>query len=255
MQLTFLGTGTSMGVPVAGGFGREFPASGDPRDERYRTSAWVQTEQASIVIDTGPEFRLQTLRAGIKRVDLLLVTHEHMDHIGGLDDLRSFNYMQEQSIPVYTTESCIQAIRSRFDYMFGEDRYPGAVSVDLNVIEDSLSFLDAQITPLPVSHGKLDILGFRINNLSYLTDVKEIPASTKEKIRGSEVMVINGLRWAPLHPTHLTIPEAVEIAQELEIPRTYLVHMNSYVVHEQVGKRLPDNVYLAYDQLSVEIDE
>lgn len=252
MKLTFLGTGTSMGVPVAGGFDYEHH-SGDPRDERYRSSAWIKTEKSSIVIDIGPEFRLQTLRAGIQRVDLLLVTHEHMDHIGGLDDLRSFNYVQEQSIPVYTTDTCRESIKSRFDYMFGPDRYPGAVSVDLNTLDDPMRYQDCNITPLPVQHGDLDILGFRINELSYMTDVKYIPDSTKEKIKGSEVMVLSGLRWGPRHPTHLTIPEAVEIARELDIPRTYLIHMNSYVHHEEISKKLPSNVFLAYDQLEVEI--
>ncbi|MFH5834083.1 MBL fold metallo-hydrolase [Halalkalibaculum sp. DA384] len=253
MKFTFLGTGTSMGVPTAGGFGSE-RLKGDPRDERWRCSAWIETEQSSIVIDTGPEFRLQTLRAGITRVDAVLITHEHMDHISGLDDLRPFCYKQKQTIPVYTSQTCKESIKRRFEYMFGPDRYPGATSVELNVIEDSFQFQDLRITPLPANHGKVDVLGFRVGNISYLTDVKEIPESTEKLIKGSEVMVLSGLRWKPEHPTHMTIPEAVEKATKLEIPRTYLIHMNSRVNHKQSNQRLPEHVRLAYDQLILEVD-
>lgn len=252
MHLTFLGTGTSMGVPVAGGFG-ERNMDGDPRNIRWRCSAWIETDKSSIVIDTGPEFRLQTLRAGISRIDLVLITHKHMDHIAGLDDLRPFCYHQKQSIPVLTNRNSIEAIQRRFEYMFGPDRYPGATSVDLKEITGKTEFNDVEITPLPVHHGKVNVLGFRINDIAYLTDVKAIPDKTKELIRGSKVMVLSGLRWSPQHPTHLTIPEAVDLADELEIPETYLIHMNSYVNHEEVNHKLPDHVNLAYDQLTVTV--
>jgi phosphoribosyl 1,2-cyclic phosphate phosphodiesterase len=252
MQLTFLGTGTSMGVPVAGGFGKEH-LDGDPRNIRWRCSAWLKTEQASIVIDTGPEFRLQTIRSGLSQVDLVLITHEHMDHISGLDDLRPFCYKQEQSIPVYTSQPCIEAIKRRFDYMFGPDKYPGATSLDLQEIKGELSYKDVKIIPLPASHGRIDVLGYRVNDVSYLTDVKEIPESTKERIRSSKVLVLGGLRWEPKHPTHLTIPEATAIAKELEVPQTYLIHMNSYVNHTKTNARLPEGVQLAYDQLTLEV--
>ncbi|MDX1672725.1 MAG: MBL fold metallo-hydrolase [Balneolaceae bacterium] len=252
MKLTFLGTGTSMGVPTAGGLGRD-RAAGDPRDQRWRCSAWIRNRDTSIVIDTGPEFRLQTLRAGIQHIDAVLITHEHMDHIAGLDDLRPFTFKQAEEIPVYTTEKCIESIKSRFDYMFGPDRYPGAPALDLQVIDGPLQIDGLQITPLPVIHGKVDVLGFRINNFSYMTDVKAIPAATREKIAGSDVMVLSGLRWEPEHPTHLTIPEAIELATELEVPMTYLIHMNSYVSYAESHERMPDHVRLAYDQLTLEL--
>lgn len=252
MQLTFLGTGTSMGVPVAGGFDKEY-LDGDPRNIRWRCSAWIQTEEASILIDAGPEFRLQSVRSGLSHIDLVLVTHEHMDHISGLDDLRPFCYKQQQSIPVYSSSPCLQAIRRRFEYMFGSDKYPGATSLDLHEVTGSFSFRDADIIPLPAVHGRIEVLGYRINDVSYLTDVKEIPKSTKEKIRGSTLLVLDGLRWKPKHPTHMTIPEAVSVAGELGVPQTYLIHMNSRVNHEKTNERLPEHVRLAYDQLTVTI--
>ena len=252
MQLTFLGTGTSMGVPVAGGFGKE-RLDGDPRNIRWRCSAWLQTEETSIVIDTGPEFRLQTIRAGLSHIDLVLVTHEHMDHISGLDDLRPFCFQQEQSIPVYAGSSCLAAIRRRFEYMFGPDKYPGATSVDLRKADAPFSFRDVRITPLPAIHGRIEVLGYRVNDVSYLTDVKEVPAATKEKISGSKLLVLDGLRWKPDHPTHLSIPQAVAVAEELGVPKTYLIHMNGYVNHEQSSRRLPDHIRLAYDQLTVTV--
>ncbi|MGD8748627.1 MAG: MBL fold metallo-hydrolase [Balneolaceae bacterium] len=241
-----------MGVPVAGGFGRE-KIDGDPRNVRWRCSAWLETEQASVVIDTGPEFRLQTIRSGLSHIDLVLITHEHMDHIAGLDDLRPFCYKQEQSIPVYTSRSCIEAIRRRFEYMFGPNRYPGATSINLEEITSTIAFRDMKITPLPAVHGKVTVLGYRVNDVAYLTDVKEIPEATKKLIMGAKVMVLSGLRWEPEHPTHMTIPEAAEMADELEIPKTYLIHMNSYVNHEEVNRRLPNHVRLAYDQLTIKI--
>lgn len=252
MKLTFLGTGTSMGVPIAGGFGRD-SIGPDPRNTRWRCSAWVQTPESSIVIDTGPEFRLQTLRAGLRQIDLVLITHEHMDHIAGLDDLRPFCYKQNRQMPVYSTSAGIDAIRRRFDYMFGENRYPGAAALDLRVMEEPVQHRDVTITPLPADHGEVPVLGYRINDLAYFSDVKHIPESTMERIRGARVLVLDGLRWKPEHPTHMTIPEAVAVAGELDIPQTWLVHMNGFVDHAESNARLPGHVKLAYDQLTVEV--
>jgi phosphoribosyl 1,2-cyclic phosphate phosphodiesterase len=252
MKLTFLGTGTSMGVPVAGGFGSEM-LDGDPRNERYRCSAWIQEKDTSILIDTSPEFRLQTIRAGITHIDLVLITHEHMDHIAGLDDLRAFNYAQKASIPLYTSKRTAESIERRFEYMFGENKYPGSATVDLKVIEDPFNFDDLSIIPLRINHGKIDILGFKINDLAYMTDTKGIPEETKEIVKGSKVMVLSGLRWAPEHPTHLTIPEAVKLADELKVEQTYLIHMNAYVNHQETNEKLPNHVQLAYDQLVIDV--
>lgn len=252
MRVTFLGTGTSMGVPVAGGFGAEL-IDDDPRNQRTRCSVWVQTDHTSLVIDTGPEFRIQTIRSSVKQLDLVLITHEHMDHIAGLDDVRAYNYAQNESIPLYASEPVLQSIKSRFNYMFGPDKYPGSASLELNSINGAFTFRDLTITPLPYLHGAITVHGFRIDDFSYLTDVKKIPDSTKELIKGSKVVVLSGLRWGPKHPTHLTIPEAVEIATELNAPQTFLTHMNSYVNHKETNNRLPDNIRLAYDELAIDL--
>jgi len=250
MKCTFLGTGTSMGVPVAGGFGSD-RIDGDPRNQRYRCSVWLQAGDTSIVIDTGPEFRLQTIRSGIKKIDLVLITHEHMDHIAGLDDLRAFNYVQKSSIPLYTSSQAARSIRQRFSYMFGPQRYPGSSNVDIIETSDPFTFRDLSITPLCYNHGAIDVQGYRIGDFSYMTDVKSVPVETRKKIEGSKVLVLSGLRWAPEHPTHLTIPEAVDFADSLGIPKTYLIHMNSYVNHKETNEKLPDHVKLAYDMLEI----
>jgi phosphoribosyl 1,2-cyclic phosphate phosphodiesterase len=250
MKVTFLGTGTSMGVPVAGGFGH---TSQDPRDFRYRCSVWVETDETSVIIDIGPEFRLQTLRSNIKRIDVLLITHEHNDHVAGLDDLRPFNYQQNAVIPAYTTASCKRSIIHRFHYMFGPEKVPGSADIDLRLMPEPIDFQDIRITPLPIKHGQLDILGFRLNDFSYVTDASAIPDETLPLSHGSKVAVLSGLRWGPKHPTHMTIPEAVEVAQKLGVPQTYIVHMSSHVVHEDVERRLPQGINLAYDGLTLTV--
>ncbi|WP_020403493.1 MBL fold metallo-hydrolase [Gracilimonas tropica] len=252
MKITFLGTGTSMGVPVAGGFRRE-KTSHDPRNERTRCSVWIQSKGESILIDAGPEFRLQSIQAKLQHLDHLLITHEHMDHVAGLDDLRVFSYINKAPIPVYTYRRCIESIKRRFDYMFGDDKYPGSTSLDLIEVDSPFNLGEIPVTPLPVEHGNLEILGFRVGDFSYLTDVKTIPQKTKELIKGSKVVAMGALRWEPEHPTHQTIPEAVELINELEVPKAYLIHMNGFVDHEPSNRKLPDHIKLAYDQMVIHI--
>lgn len=252
MKVTFLGTGTSMGVPVAGGF-RSEKLFHDPRNIRTRCSAWIQHNGQSILIDAGPEFRIQSIKAKLQQLDQLLITHEHMDHVAGLDDLRIYSYINEAAIPAYASKNCIASIQKRFDYMFGENKYPGSTSLKLIEAEDSFSLGDIDVQVLPVKHGKTDVYGYRLNDFSYITDVKEIPESTLEKIKGSKVLVLGALRWEPEHPTHLTIPQAVEVIEDLNVPEAYLIHMNSYVDHEPTNHKLPDHIKLAYDQQIIHI--
>ena len=242
-----------MGVPVSGGFKRE-DLYHDPRNERTRCSAWIQTKNASILIDAGPEFRMQSIRAGLSSLDYVLITHEHMDHIGGLDDLRMYNYINKKPIPVYSTPSAVQSIEKRFDYMFGENKYPGSTSLDLIPVDGPFDLDGVSVTPLPVTHGELDILGFKLNSLAYLTDVKDIPGSTMDLLRGCKTIVLSALRWEPEHPTHLTIPQAIEILNELAPERAFLIHMNSFVDHQPTNARLPEHIRLAYDMMSFNFD-
>ena len=241
-----------MGVPVAGGF-RSEKLYHDPRNFRTRCSAWIQHKGQSILIDAGPEFRLQSIQAKLQKLDQLLITHEHMDHVAGLDDLRIYSYINESPIPAYASKKCIESIKKRFDYMFGKNKYPGSTSLKLIEAEESFTLGDISIQTLPVKHGMTDVYGYRLNDFSYITDVKEIPESTLEKIKGSKVLVLGALRWEPEHPTHLTIPQAVEIIEKLEIPEAYLIHMNSYVDHEPTNKKLPSHIKLAYDQQVIQL--
>lgn len=251
MKITFLGTGTSMGVPVAGGFWN-LPST-DSRDQRYRTSCWVETESLSILIDCGPEFRLQTLRAGIKRLDLVLLTHEHADHIGGIDDLRPFNWHQQREIPVITIPACAKALQRRYPYMFGDEKTENSSSIRLMYGADSFDYLGERITLLPVDHQSVEVTGFRIRDFSYITDARYVPDETIEKIRGSKVLVLNALRWKPEHPTHMTIPQAIETARKAGAENTYFVHMNAQVNHAETQRMLPPGIHLAYDTLTVDI--
>lgn len=254
MKLTFLGTGTSMGVPVSGGFSYDKPSL-DPRDFRYRVSAWVQTEKLSILIDAGPDFRFQSLRSGLKRIDVLLLTHEHVDHIGGLDDLRPFNYVQGKPIKTIASPTCIDSIKERFPYMFPPNKTPG--SVDFKFLStreyEPISIGDVTITPLPSYHGNLRVWGYKINDLVFITDVSEVPFETIDACKKCSHLVMSALRMNPTHPTHYTIPEALKVIEEINPKKTWLIHMNSQVKHTELEKELPENVHFAHDLLTVNI--
>jgi phosphoribosyl 1,2-cyclic phosphate phosphodiesterase len=245
--VTFLGTGTSMGVPVAGGFGMDRMGA-DPRNQRSRCSIWVRTKGASILIDASPEFRVQSLRAGLNRLDAVLLTHEHMDHVSGLDDLRSFCHARAGSIPLHASDRVLESIQRRFDYMFGPNRYAG--STDLTLHEASSPFMigDALVTPLPILHGELPILGYRINDLAYLTDLKSMPESTYPLLDGCRLVVMGALRRLVGHPSHCTVEEAVDMAGRIRAERFLFIHMNSSVDHGLDGASLPPNTAFAFDQ-------
>lgn len=254
MKATFLGTGTSMGVPVAGCLWTDL-LSNDPRNFRNRCSLWLQNNEESILIDAGPEFRLQSIQYKIRKIDAVLLTHHHYDHVGGIEDLRSYTY-QQGSLDVYCNQTTKHELEQRCHYLFGEKRYEGAARLMLKVIEpfQEIKFGSFNIQALPVNHGSINILGFKINSLYYLTDLKRIDDAVKEKLMGADCVIMSGLRWHPTHPTHQSIPEAISLSNELQIKKTYLIHMNAQVDHREISAKLPEHIELAFDGLQLAFD-
>jgi phosphoribosyl 1,2-cyclic phosphate phosphodiesterase len=252
-ELTFLGTGTSNGVPM---IGCQCPVcrSDDPRDHRMRTSAVVRDEAdgRTYLIDTGPELRLQAIGAGLRHVDAVLVTHGHADHTAGLDDLRRFNEMQQARIPTYANEVAGTMLHERFAYAFADwlGFWGGKPELDLHVVDGPFRPFGTEIVPLPVHHGRLPILGYRFGPLAYLTDVKVIPPETMAALAGTEVLVINALRARP-HPTHLSIEDALALIAEIGPREAWLTHLSHEVSHAEVDATLPEGVRLAYDGLTI----
>jgi phosphoribosyl 1,2-cyclic phosphate phosphodiesterase len=246
MKVTLLGTGTSSGVPVVG-CRCEVCRSTDPRDHRWRSSAMIEEGGKRILIDCGPDFRSQMLAVPYARIDAVLVTHEHYDHVGGLDDLRPFCVFG--SVNIYGEKLCIKHIRERMPYCFGADKYPSAPDLVLNEIEPYKSFRigETRIVPVRVMHGRMPILGYRMGRFAYITDMKTLPEESLPYLQGVDTLVVNGLRHTP-HPTHQSIEEAVEFVRRLGNPATYLTHLaHSAGLHARSTEFLPDNVHFAYD--------
>lgn len=249
MKVTFLGTGTSQGVPPVG---CDSPVclSPDPRDKRLRCSVHVEVNGLSIVIDAGPDFRYQLLRAGINRLDALLFTHEHRDHTGGLDDIRPFNYLQNGPVSVYLHQRVLSTFEKQYDYIFAEKKYPGIPEIDFHLIENEPFFVGGvKITPIEVLHYRLPVLGFRIGDFTYITDANYIHPDEMEKAAGSKHLVLNALRHEP-HISHFTLAEAVQHARLIGAQQTWFTHMSHQIgFHEEVNKSLPPDMQLAYDGL------
>jgi phosphoribosyl 1,2-cyclic phosphate phosphodiesterase len=257
MRLTFLGTGTSYGVPQIG-CGCAVCRSADPRDRRTRTGALLETRETAILIDTPPELRLQLVAAGRSRVDAVLYTHEHADHINGIDDLRMFSVTQRRPLPVYGPAETLERIRSSFHYIFDESGpYEGTSkpTLDLRPVEPGrpVTVAGEEVLPLAFQHGHIRVFGYRMGDMAYITDVKEVPAAVRSCLRGLKVLVLNALWWRP-HPTHLSIGEAVRTAQELGAERTFLTHLTHETGHAELAAQLPPGIAPAYDGLTVEID-
>lgn len=250
MKITFLGTGTSQGVPVIA-CDCNVCQSKDPRDKRLRTSAFVQTENLNLIIDTGPDFRYQILRAGIKRLDAVLYTHEHRDHIAGLDDVRSFNFIQKMAMPIYGNAQVIKQIKREFHYVF-ESKYPGIPQLEINeIVNDAFEISDFPILPIQVLHHKLPVFGFRFGDFTYVTDANAIPEEEFQKLEGSKILVINALQKDD-HLSHFTLDEALKVIERVAPDKAYLTHISHKLgKYEDVSKILPANVMLAYDGLSV----
>ncbi|MFY8136517.1 MAG: MBL fold metallo-hydrolase [Flavobacteriales bacterium] len=253
MTVTFLGTGTSQGVPI---IACHCPicTSADPRDQRLRSAVMLSLNDRNVVIDTGPDFRQQMLRAQVQRLDGVVFTHEHKDHIAGLDDIRAFNYFQREKMNVYCTEAVELALRREFAYVFSDFRYPGIPEIELHRITNApFEVAGMTLTPIEVMHMKMPVFGYRIGDFTYITDANYISEPEKEKIKGSKVLVLNALRREK-HPSHYTLDEALALVEELQPEQTYFTHISHQLgLHEEVSKELPANVHLAYDGLTITI--
>jgi phosphoribosyl 1,2-cyclic phosphate phosphodiesterase len=251
VELTFLGTGTSNGIPM---IGCTCPVctSEDPRDRRGRTSAVVRFDGKSILIDTSPELRSQAVYAGIRDVDAVLFTHAHADHVAGIDDLRRFNELNQAHLPVFADRRTAELLCERFAYAF-QDIFPfygGKPDLLLNVFDGPFDLFGREIVPIAVTHGRWIVQGFRFGPLVYVTDAKGITAASLERMRDADVVIINALR-SRSHPTHLSIGEALDIIADLRPRQAYLVHVSHEVSHAGVNASLPPNVELAYDGLTI----
>lgn len=254
MKVTFLGTGTSQGIPVIT-CSCIVCRSADHKDKRLRVSVLVETDDKTIVIDSGPDFRYQMLRAGVKDLDAIVFTHEHKDHVAGLDDIRPFNYLLKKNIDIYAVERVQHALRREFSYIFAEAHYPGLPQIDLHTINDETFYIgNTAIVPLNIMHYKLPILGFRIGDFTYITDAKTIPDTTVEKIKGTRVLIVNALQKEQ-HISHFTLAEAIEFAEKIGAATTYFTHISHNLgLHQHVEKDLPSNIKLAYDGLTISFE-
>jgi len=253
LKITFLGTGTSQGIPVIGSI-HPVCLSKDKRDKRLRVSILVEWEDKAFVVDCGPDFRYQMLRANINEINGILLTHEHADHTSGLDDIRPFSF-QLGAVPIYAQKRVLDNLAIRFDYIFiDENKYPGAPSVRQNIVKNKPFYVEnMEVTPVEVQHGKLAILGYKFRNVAYLTDVKSITAAEKEKLKNLDVLIINAIRFKP-HHSHLNLEEALVLIKELCPKKTFLTHISHHLgFHAEIEKILPQNVFLAYDELVITI--
>lgn len=255
IKVTFLGTGTSQGIPI---IGSDHPVclSSDPKDKRLRVSVLLEWDASTYVIDCGPDFRQQMLRENVRKLDGILFTHEHSDHTAGIDDIRPFNFMQQQKLPFYADKRVFKALYQRFGYVFEtQNRYPGAPAVEEVLIDKNsdLTLGGKKIIPIEVFHDTLPVLGFRIDDFTYLTDMKTISEEEIQKVMGTKVLVVNALREEP-HYSHLNVEEALEFVERIQPEKTYFTHISHHMgFHQEAEKRLPENVYLAYDTLSITV--
>lgn len=254
LEATFLGTGTSQGVPVIG-CDCDVCSSNDPRDKRLRSSLLLKINGLNFVIDAGPDFRQQMLREKINRLQAILVTHEHVDHIFGLDDIRSFNWIQKHPTDIFAEKRVQDAIKRIFDYVFAEYKYPGVPMMELHTIEENpFDIGSIQIIPIRCFHHKLPVLGFRVGDLTYITDTNFIPENEIKKLEGSRVLIINALRKEK-HLSHFNLEQALEIIEKIHPEKAFLTHTShSFGKHQDIEAELPENVFMAYDGLKLTLE-
>jgi len=253
LKITFLGTGTSTGVPMVA-CGCEVCTSTDKKDKRLRSSILVQSSTTAFVVDTTPDFRYQMLRQQVKQLDAVLFTHPHKDHIAGLDDVKAFSFFSGKAMEVYANTLTAEALKREFAYIFADKKYPGIPEINLNTI-DTTPFMigDIPVIPILVWHLKMPVFGFRFGKFTYITDANRIEPNEKEKIKGSEILVVNALRQKA-HISHFTLDEAIELVKELNVPQAYFTHVSHQLgMHADVNKELPAGMQLAYDGLTLSV--
>ena len=253
MKVTFLGTGTSQGVPIIGS-NHPVCLSKDQKDKRLRVSALLEWDDFSYVIDCGPDFRQQMLANNVNKIDGILYTHEHNDHIIGLDDIRPF-YFRQGNISIYCHQRVLISLKDRFKYVFEtENKYPGAPTLDTHIIDDApFTIGNKKVTPVNVYHPELQVYGFRFDDFAYVTDAKIIPDHEMNKLKGVKTLVLNALRKEE-HRSHLNLNQALDVVDYLKPDKTYFTHLSHHMgFHEEVQKELPEGVYLAYDNLKIEV--
>ncbi len=251
MQITVLGSGTSQGVPVVGCACRVCK-SNDPRDKRLRTSVLVEAAGTTIVIDAGPDFRQQMLRADVRKLDAVVITHNHKDHTGGLDDVRAYNWIQKKPMDIFGRDSVLEAIKHEFPYAFGKDRYPGVPDIRLHKINNNAFHIgDLELTPIDALHHSMPVFGFRIGDFSYLTDANQLESRELDKMLGSRVVIINALRKEK-HISHFSLDEAADILQYLQPDKAYITHVSHQMgLSKEINPLLPEKISLAYDGLTI----
>ena len=253
MKVTFLGTGTSQGVPVIA-CRCAVCTSADPRDNRLRSSILIESNGVNVVIDSGPDFRQQMLRAKVNYIDGLVFTHEHKDHIAGMDDIRAFNYVHNEKVNIYATERVQDALKREFPYIFEDFKYPGVPEIQMHTISNApFSVAEMNLIPVEVLHYRLPVLGFRVGDFTYITDANAITEKEIAKIRGSKIVVLNALRKEP-HVSHFTLNEAITMLEKIGPEKAYLTHISHQLGrHNDVEAELPAHIRCAYDELILEL--